>query len=185
MRSYARAAYVRRNILRFSYPPLVPLLLLVSCASTPPVVKRGEVPIGSELAIISFRDCLTARQPDCDGSGNTAGSIFAQVFSASSKFRAVPLSRPVGPKEALTDDAAVALAKTKGFKYVINGEVDEYYDVAPMTFRVDRAGISIRILRVEDGNVIAFFSQRKEAGSNLGTPAGIIKKMAEHVRNSL
>ncbi len=171
--------------MRFSRSLLVLQLLLISCASTPAVVKRGQVPIGSELAVIPFRDCLISGQEDCDGSGNTAGNIFAQVFSASAKFRAVPLSRPMGPKETLTDDAAVALAKIKGFQYVINGEVDEYYDVAPMTFRVDRAGISIRILRVEDGSVVAFFSQRKEAGSNLGTPGGIIKKMAEHVRDSL
>jgi hypothetical protein len=171
--------------MRFSHSLLVLLLLLVSCASTPPVVKRGQVPIGSELAVIPFRDCLISGQEDCDGSGNTAGNIFAQVFSASTKFQAVPLSRPVGPKETLTDDAAVALAKIKGFKYVINGEVDEYYDVAPMTFRVDRAGISIRILRVEDGHITAFFSQRKDGSSNFSTPSGIIQKMAEHVRDSL
>lgn len=172
--------------MRFSRSLLVFLpLVVVSCASTPPVVRRGQVPIGSELAVIPFRDCLIAKQEDCDGSGNTAGNIFAQVFSASVKFRAVPLSRPVGPKETLTDDAAVVLAKNKGFKYVINGEVDDYYDVAPMTFRADRAGISVRILSVEDGSVVAFFSQRKTAGSNLGTPGGIITKMAEHVRDSL
>lgn len=150
----------------------------------PPLSNPG-VPIGSELAVIPFRDCLISGQEDCDGSGNTAGNIFAQVFSASTKFQAVPLSRPVGPKETLTDDAAVALAKIKGFKYVINGEVDEYYDVAPMTFRVDRAGISVRILRVEDGHITAFFSQRKDGSSNFATPSGIIKKMAEHVRDSL
>lgn len=164
---------------------LVLPLLLVSCVSTPPVVKRGQVPIGSELAVIPFRDCLTSGQADCDGSGNTAGGIFSQVFSASVKFRAVPLSRPVGPKETLTDDAAVALAKTKGFKYVINGEVDDYFDVAPMTFRRERAGISVRILRVEDGSVTAFFSQRKTEGNVGNSPASIIKKMAEHVRDSL
>jgi hypothetical protein len=171
--------------MKFSHGLLILPLLLVSCASTPPVVKRGQVPIGAELAVIPFRDCLISGQEDCDGSGNTAGNIFAQVFSASVKFRAVPLSRPVGPKETLTDDAAVALAKARGYKYVINGEVDDYYDVAPMTFRADRAGISVRILRVEDGSVMAFFSQRKTASSNLGTPGGVIKTMAEHVRDSL
>ena len=171
--------------MRFSHSLLVLLLLLVSCASTPPVVKRGQVPIGSELAVIPFRDCLISGQEDCDGSGNTAGNIFAQVFSASTKFQAVPLSRPVAPKETLTDDAAVALAKIKGFKYVINGEVDDYYDVAPMTFRVDRAGISVRILRVEDGHITAFFSQRKDGITNFDNPNNIIKKMAEHVRDSL
>src|SRR5512141_1855294 len=71
----------RRRAMRFSRSLLVFLaLVVVSCASTPPVVRRGQVPIGSELAVIPFRDCLIAKQEDCDGSGNTAGNIFAQVF---------------------------------------------------------------------------------------------------------
>jgi hypothetical protein len=159
--------------------------VMASCASTPPVVKRGDVPQGSEIAVVSFRDCLIAGQEDCDGSGNSAGSVFARVFSSGPKFRAVPLSRPVGPKETLTDDAAVQLARQKGFKYVLNGEVDEYYSVAPMTFRVDRAGVSVRLLRVEDASVVAFFSQRKDAGSNLSTPDGIIEGIAAHFRDGL
>lgn len=171
--------------MRLYHSLLILPLLLVSCALTPHVVKRNQIPVGSDLAVIPFRDCLITGQEDCDGAGNRAGNIFAQVFSGSSKFSAVPLSRPVGPQETFTDDAAVALAKSKGFKYVINGEVDDYYDVAPFTFRVDRVGISIRILRVEDGTVSAFFSQRKEAGRNFSTPNGMITKMAEHVRNSL
>jgi len=160
-------------------------ITLVGCASTPPVVIRGNLPTGAEIAIVSFRDCTIAKQEDCDGAGNIAGSIFARVFSSSSRFKAIPISRPVGPKESFSDDAAVALARSKGFKFVINGEVDEYYNVAPMTFRVDRAGVSIRLLRVDDGSVLAFFSQRKEAGSNLSTPDHLIEKMAEHVRDSL
>ncbi len=159
--------------------------LSIACASTPAVVKRGEVPVGSELAVIPFRDCLITGQEDCAGSGNVAGSIFARVFSFPPRFKAVPLSRPVSPVATLTDDDAVALAKAHGFKFVINGEVDEFYNVAPMTFRVDRAGISVRILRVEDASVVVFFSQRKEAGSNLATPDGLIEGMATHVRDSL
>jgi hypothetical protein len=159
-------------------------LLTAACASTPPVVKRGELPPTSELAIVMFRDCTIAGQEDCDGSGNTAGGIFARIM-ATGKFRAVPLSRTVGPKEPLTDDAAVEYAKSKGFQYVLNGEVDEYYRVAPFTFRTERAGVSIRILRVSDGSVIAFFSQRKHSQTNLTTPDRLIEKMAEHVRDSL
>ena len=164
---------------------LLAFLIFTGCASTPPVVKRLDVPQGTEIAIIPFRDCTIAGQEDCHGSGNIAGSIFARVFSTSNKFRAVPLSRPVGPNEGLTDDAAVDFARKKGFQFVLNGEVDEYYSVAPMTFRVDRAGISLRILRVSDGSVAAFFSQRKEAGSNFATPDGLIEDMAVHVRDSL
>lgn len=160
-------------------------LSLVACASAPPVVKRGEIPPQSEIAVISFRDCLITGQEDCGGSGNVAGSIFARVFSASPRFKAVPLSRPVAPTDSLTDEAAVALAREKEFRYVINGEVDEYYSVAPMTFRVDRAGISMRLLRVSDGSVIVFYSQRKEGGSNLTTPDRLIGKIAERIRDSI
>ncbi len=158
--------------------------LLTGCASTPPVVKRVEIPQGSEIAVISFRDCVIAGQEDCNGSGNIAGSIFARVFSTCNKFKAVPLSRPVGPKEVLSDDTAVDFARGKGFHFVLNGEVDEYYSVAPMTFRVDRAGVSLRILRVSDGSVAAFFSQRKDASSNFATPDGLIEDMALHVCES-
>lgn len=157
-------------------------LLFAACA-TPPVVKRGELPSGAEVAVVMFRDCIIAGQEDCDGSGNTAGSIFARVMSVG-RLRAVPLSRPVGAKEPLTDEAAVEFAKSKGFQYVLNGEVDEYYRVAPFTFRAERAGVSIRILRVSDGNVVAFFSQRKNSQTNLTTPERMIEKMAEHVRDS-
>jgi hypothetical protein len=107
------------------------------------------------------------------------------VFSASPRFKAVPLSRPVAPRESLTDDAAVRYAQEKGFGYVINGEVDEFYSVAPMTFRVDRAGVSIRLLRVSDGAVVAFYSQKKDGGSNFTTPDRIIEKIAERFRDAL
>jgi hypothetical protein len=164
---------------------LILMLWATSCASTPPVVKRGTLPPRAEIGVISFRDCVIAGQEDCGGSGNIAGSIFARVFSATARFKAVPLSRPVGPTEALTDDAAAAYAKQRGLEYVINGEVDEYYSVAPFTFRSDRAGISMRVLRASDSSVVAFYSQRKEAGSNLGTPDRIIEKIAERIRDAL
>jgi len=165
-------------------PILVFAFVALACASAPPVVKRAELPRGAELAVISFRDCTIAGQADCDGSGNVAASIFARVLATSMRFKAVPISRPVSPKEPLSDDAAVQLAREKGFEYVINGEVDDYYSVAPFTFRADRAGVSLRILRVSDGSVVAFFSQRVEA-NNLTTPDRLIEQMAEHVVKSL
>jgi len=161
------------------------LLVFTACSRTPEVIVRSTIPQGSDIAVIIFQDCTIAGQEDCDGSGNIAANIFAEVIARSGKFRAVPLSRPVGPKAPLTDDVAISLAKSKGFKFVLNGEVTEFYSVAPMTFRVDRAGVSVRLLNVEDGSVVAFFSQRKEANSNIATPNGLIEKMAEHVCESL
>ena len=159
--------------------------LCASCTSMPPVVKRGDVPANSEIAVIMMRDCVIATQTDCDGSGNTAGSIFARTLATNSRIKAVPVSRPVGAKETLTDDAAVAFAKSKGYHFVLNGEVDDYYRVAPMTFRTERAGVSIRVLNVEDGSVVVFFSDRTHSQTNLTTPDDLIEDMAKHVRESM
>jgi hypothetical protein len=161
------------------------MLLIVGCTPLPPVVKRGDLPPYSEIAVLMFRDCMIAGQVDCDGSGNSAGSVFARVLATGSRVRAVPISRPVGAKEALPDDAAVAFAKSKGFRYVLNGEVDEYYRVAPFTFRTERAGVSVRVLNVEDGSVAAFFSDRRHSQTNLTTPDDMIEEMAKHVRDAL
>lgn len=160
-------------------------LLLAGCAALPPVVKRGELPPNAEIAVLMFRDCTIAGQVDCDGSGNSAGSVFARVMATGSRVRAVPVSRPVGAKEPLSDDAAVTFAKSKGYQYVMNGEVDEYYRVAPFTFRTERAGVSVRVLNVADGSVIAFFSDRRHSQTNLTTPDAMIEEMAKHVRDSL
>ena len=163
----------------------VAFLSLSGCSSMPPVVKRGTLPIRADIAIVPFRDCLIPGQADCAGSGSTAGKVFVRVFSESSLFKAAPLPRPVDPTVALSDEDAVALARTKGFRFVINGEVDEYYDVAPFTFRSDRAGVTLRLLRVDDGVAIAFFSHLKANEGNLVTPADLIEGMAVHVRDSM
>jgi len=166
--SWRRLLTKRGYSMRFKNCMGIALLLIITgCASTTPVVKRLKVPEGSEIAIIPFRDCTIDGQEDCYGSVNITGSIFARVFSTSDRFKAVPLSRPVAANEMLADDAVVDIARKKHFQFVLNGEVDEYYSVAPMTFRVDRVGVSLRILRVDDGSVAAFFNQRKEASTNL------------------
>jgi hypothetical protein len=106
------------------------------------------------------------------------------VFSEDD-FRAELLSRPVGPKEPLTDAAALALAKERNLAFVINGEVTQYYNVAPMTFRPDRAGISVRILRVDTGEVAASYSDIRASKTNFSTPDGMIQEMAEEVRDEM
>ena len=132
-----------------------------------------------------FRDCTISGQEDCDGSGLAAGSIFARVLSAQPGFKAVTLNRPTGPKLELDDGQAAAYGKAKGYQYVLNGDVEDYYRVAPFTFRTERAGVSVRLLRTSDGQVMAFFSYRTNSGSNLTTPDAMIENMAKHVAKSL
>jgi hypothetical protein len=85
----------------------------------------------------------------------------------------------------LDDSAAATFAKDKGYKYVLNGEVEDYYRVAPMTFRTERAGVSVRLLNTVNGDVVVFFSQRTHSQSNLTTPDTLLEKMAGHFRDSI
>ena len=82
---------------------------------------------------VAARDYTIPGQEDCGGSGLSAGSVFARVFSEGFIVRAMPLSRPVPAAESLDDNAAAAYGRAKGFSYVVNGEVEDYYRVAPMT----------------------------------------------------
>ena len=159
------------------------LVLAVSCASTS-IMKYGFVPSNSKIAVIPFRDCAIAGQEDCSGSGLTAGSIYTRLLFSRSDITAAPVARPVGTAEALTDADAVALAKAKGFDYVVNGDVTDFYRVAPMTFRQERAGVSVRLLNAQDGSLVIFQTEAGTA-SNLSTPERILEGLAAQFRDAL
>lgn len=159
------------------------VISLTGCAGVPVTVK-DRVPASSDVAVVMFRDCVIQGQEDCDGSGLSAGSIFARVIAATPGKRATPLDRPTGPKEPLTDAAAAAYAKDKGYAYVINGEVQDYYRVAPFTFRSERAGVAVRVIRTSDATVTSFFSDRGTA-ANLSTPDAILEDMAKKVAKAM
>jgi hypothetical protein len=75
--------------------------------------------------------------------------------------------------------------KRRGFKYVLNGDVEDYCRAAPMTFRTERAGVSVRLLNTDNGDLLAFFSHRTHSQTNLTTPDDIIERLASHVREAV
>jgi len=158
--------------------------VVMSCASSPTVVKSESVPSGAHVAVIPFRDCTIPGQDDCGGSGNIAGTIYARVLASHPGIQVLPVSRPVGATDALTDDAAVKFASSKGFDYVVNGEVNDFYRVAPFTFRQERVGLAVRVLHVPDGKVIAFQTEAATAG-NLTTPERMLERLAAKLGEKL
>jgi hypothetical protein len=161
------------------------VLALSACASAP-IQKTGEVPRGSEIGVIAFRDCLiSGQEEDCNGSGKIAAEAFVEAFSEGGKFTSRLLDRPVGAKDSLSDQAAAEVGRKAGVPYVISGEVDDFYSVAAMTFRSDRAATTMRVIRTSDGEVMARDTRQGTAGSNFATPRGMIKDLAVYVRNSL
>lgn len=162
------------------------VILVAACATTAPVTKTADIPRGSEIVIIPFRDCqITGQEEDCTGSGAKAAEAFREAFSEGDKFRSRVSTRPVAANALLSDQAAAEFARKNNYAYVINGEVDDWYSVAPMTFRADRAAVSIRVIRASDGQVITTYSRRAEGSSNFETPQGIVKGIAAFIRNGL
>lgn len=155
-------------------------LVVVGCASglRPTASVFQPFPRDAKIAIIPLRDCTIPNNDDCHGAGNIATSVIAATLSQG-RYDVIPLSRPANPDQVVGDTSAVEVAKAKGFEYVINGEVNDFYRVAPMTFRVDRASLAFRLLKVSDGSVVASAMSSVEAASNLGTPEGLIRKLAK------
>ncbi|MBW3564176.1 MAG: hypothetical protein KY459_05585 [Acidobacteria bacterium] len=163
---------------------LTTLFLVASCASVP-ITTAVEVPPGSEIGIISLRDCvITGQEEDCTGSGEQAAEAFAEAFNEGT-FEARVLDRPVADNMVLSDEEAAEYGRAQGVEYVINGEVDDFYSVAAMTFRSDRAAVSVRLIRTSDGLVVTSYSRPGVASSNFVTPKGMIKDLAIELRNAL
>jgi hypothetical protein len=156
-----------------------------ACGSDPskPEEHHPKLPPGSRVGVIAFQDCIITGQEDCEGSGLLAGSVFA-VEMNDQQLITVPLSRPVGPKEQLSDEAAVAYGKSKGLDYILNGEVTDFYRVAPMTFRDERAGVAVRLLRVSDGKELYFHAER-DSKNNFSSPEKILRNIASDVKDDI
>ncbi|GAB2583693.1 hypothetical protein ISP15_17055 [Dyella jejuensis] len=164
---------------------LATVLLLAGCGTDPDITVKHRVPHGITLAVVMFRDCDIANQPDCDGSGLNAGSIFVRVLSHKPGLHAISLPRPVGPKAQLGDDAAVAYAKAKGYRYVINGEVQEYARTGHLALHSDRAGISVRVLSVKNGQALATYTYQEDSKTHFTSPDDMLEDMATQLAASI
>jgi TolB-like protein len=164
---------------------LVTVMLLAGCAADPSIEVKHRVPHGSTVALVTFEDCTVANQPDCDGSGANAGSIFVRVLSQRPGLHAISLPRPVGPKVPLNDDAAVAYAKAKGYRYVINGEVQDYYRTGHLALHSDRAGVSVRLLSVKDGQTLATYTYQEDSKTHFTSPDDMLEDMAKQMATSI
>jgi hypothetical protein len=164
---------------------LATMLLLAGCASDPSIEVVHRVARGSTVAVVVFGDCQVANQADCDGSGANAGSIFVRELSQRQGLHAVSLPRPVGAKVPFNDDAAVAYAKAKGYRYVINGDVQDYYRAGHLALHSSRAGISLRVLSTKDGKVLVTYNDQQSSKNPLTSPDDLLDDMAKQLGTSI
>jgi hypothetical protein len=164
---------------------LATALLLAGCGTDPDINVKHRVPHGGTVAVVMFKDCDIANQSDCDGSGANASSIFVRVLLQKPGLHAVSLPRPVGPKAPLTDDAAVAYAEAKGYRYVINGEVQDYLHTGHLALHSDRAAVSVRVLSVKDGQAIVTYTYKEDSKTHFTSPDDMLEDMAKQLATSI
>lgn len=164
---------------------LATLVLLAGCATTPDVTVKHRIPSGATIAVVMFSDCQIANQTDCDGSGVKAGSTFVHVLGQRPGLHTVSLPRPVAPGTTFTDDAAVAYGKSKGYRYVLNGEVQDYYRTGHLAIHSDRAAVSLRVLSTSNGQALATFTYQENSKTHFTSPDDMLEDMAKQLGNSI
>jgi hypothetical protein len=160
-------------------------LLLAGCASDPSIEVTHRVPRGSTVAVVMFEDCVVANQADCDGSGAHAGAIFVRVLADKPGLKTASLPRPVGPKVTFSDDAAVAYGKAKGYRYVINGEVQDDYRAGVVAVHPSRVSITLRVLSTKDGNALATYTYQEKSTAHISSVDDMLEDMAKTLSNAI
>lgn len=158
-------------------------LSLVACSEVPVQAHAPVIPDGSHVGVFMLRDCTVPKQPDCAGSGAIAGKILLQTLGGR-VFKIVPLERGIAPDRDLSDRLALAIGRQQGLDYVLNGEMQDFHRVAPMTFRPERAALTVRLLRVSDGQVV-YSHTDQGSKNNFSSPEKIVANIAGDVRDQL
>jgi hypothetical protein len=145
--------------------------------------SEPKIPYGIQLAVIRFRDCLIEGEIFCNGAGEKVTTIVSSALNDSPMLQAIAVLRPVGPRDELSDAAAVAYGKSKGYVYIVNGEVRDFHPTSMFT-KEQRGDISVRVLRTSDGQVVDAYSCQARL-SSLGSLNMMVKGMATDMRYSL
>lgn len=158
------------------------LALAGGCYDTARIVKRDALPQGATIAVVGFRDCRVAGRAECAGSGAAAAEAVARAFREGG-YRTTVVARPAPASQSLADEDAMLLGR--GHDYVIQGVVDDFFSVDPPSSNMDRASVSMRLLRVADGETVGRFSDGRQARTNLTSPAEMVYEMAARFRDGL
>ncbi len=157
---------------------------IVGCQTAPVRPLVPKVPDGSQLAVIKFRDCLISTESYCNSSGDNVATLVASVLDDPPHMQAILVERPVGAKDELNVAAAVAYGKSKGYAYVVNGEVPVLHRAPPASIEEQRAGIEMRVLRTSDGLLVDTYGCQGNF-NGLSSLDMMIETMAEDLRDSL
>lgn len=130
---------------------------------------------------------------DCRGSGAVAARVYEDALGANGKLRVTAVPRPVPATQPLSDQAAIELGREQHVDFVVNAEVVDFYrpvtavmeQVVPGEVPVpNRVRLTVRLLRVSDGAVVA--TQKEEVeGGRFEKPAEVVRRLAARLRDAV
>lgn len=163
---------------------VVPVTRLDAGWGAPPpaeLPRRFHFPHGAKVLVLPFRDHRSEDPRDRDGTGRATQVAVEQALG---EVVGLEVSeRPGLPGDyalGLSRAQAAALAREAGADFAVYGDCVEFYRVAPMTFRTDRAGMDLEIVRA-DGTPVYRFTRSRDAGTNLNEPEDGLLRLARTV----
>ncbi|MDX1564773.1 MAG: hypothetical protein R3236_05165, partial [Phycisphaeraceae bacterium] len=155
----------------------------IGCASLGKKLDGWEGLRGHEtIAVLPFKDHISDDPDDSKDTGAICQRFMAQALLEDAGIRAKvydPASRD--SRKLLRSDQAISMGRKLGVQYVIYGDCTEFYRVAPFTFRVDRAGMRVWMVRVQDGKLVFTASDTRRTDDNLEQPEDAIEQIAEEM----
>ncbi len=137
-------------------------------------------PEGAKVLVLHFKDNDSNDSNDRDGSGQAAQDSFVEHLRDQSgiKVKGVALPRDRSPGEGYSRDEAVQVLREEEGDFVIWGLVTAFYNVAPMTYRADTAGVWFEV--VDDRGRVEYRKSRvRVADTNFHNPEWCLSRIAE------
>jgi hypothetical protein len=141
---------------------------------------------GDRITVMPLADHPSDDPKDSERTGITCQNLIAGALKQ--RLAEVDVNAPVpadyDPKRGYEREQAVAAGRQRSSNYVLYGRCQEFYNVAPMTFRSDRGGIDVEVASVSDGRLVYRLIAQSTA-SNFSTPEAIIGDIAESMADDL
>ena len=153
--------------------------------SSTDIISGFRFPRSARVLVAPFRDNESDDPRDSVDTGIIAQQRLLEGLEELDSIR-VKKATPqrYDPSKGLSLDEAVALAHQYEADFVVFGDVIEFYRVAPLTFRADRAGVTIRVASVS-GQLVFQRSWNKHSGTNFSTPDAVIENIGERFRDEV
>lgn len=151
--------------------------------SSPWVEVEGTFRFPKEAAVLvlPFKDNVSDDDRDSKETGRAAQRAFLEALQAKGTISALGTETDGNAAlRGLSRSEALERLQEADADYAVYGDCFEFYRVAPMTYRSDRAGVTVEIIAA-DGAVVFRRSVQAIANSNFEEPEVVLGRIARRI----